>query len=172
MVKRLMNWRGFRRKRSWPNQGTIVVFACRYWRKSIKLFNLFLIGIVGGGVQLGPLSTAATNRSIVLTPGDYDDGEIGGMMIAGRRGGKPATNRLSYGTATKTLIQDSRCLKRITNRNVYSATTRATSVSWLIQGRVHDTTQIKLNFKGYVKRHASLRTIYRESRLNRDHLLT
>jgi hypothetical protein len=40
----------------------------------------FLIGIVGGGVQLGPLGTAATNRPIVPTPGDYDDGEIGGMI--------------------------------------------------------------------------------------------
>jgi hypothetical protein len=88
----------------------------------------FLIGIVGGGVQLGPLGITATNRPIVPAPGDYDDGEIGGMMI-GRgnrssrrepapvplcppqtphacpdenpdcRGGKPATNRLSYGTA-------------------------------------------------------------------------
>jgi hypothetical protein len=65
----------------------------------------------------------------VPTPGDYDDGEIGGMMIGretevfgenlphchfvhhkpdmlfpdanvDRRGGKLATNRLSYGTAT------------------------------------------------------------------------
>jgi hypothetical protein len=43
--------------------------------------NFFLSGIVGGGVQLGSLSTAATNRPIVPTPGDYDDGEIGGMMI-------------------------------------------------------------------------------------------
>jgi hypothetical protein len=34
----------------------------------------------GGGVQLGPIGTAATNRPIVLAPGDYD-GEIGGMMI-------------------------------------------------------------------------------------------
>jgi hypothetical protein len=42
---------------------------------------IFLIGIVGGGVQLGPLDTAATNRPIVSAPGDYDDGEIGGMMI-------------------------------------------------------------------------------------------
>jgi hypothetical protein len=41
------------------------------------LFNC----IVGGGVQLGPLDTAATNRPIVPAPGDYDDGEIGGMMI-------------------------------------------------------------------------------------------
>jgi hypothetical protein len=41
------------------------------------------IGIVGGGVQLGPLDTAATNRPIVPAPGDYDVGEIGGMI--GRR---------------------------------------------------------------------------------------
>jgi hypothetical protein len=72
-----------------------------------------------------PLGAAATNRPIVPAPGDYDDGEIGGMMIgrgnrstrrkpaalsttnptccpdanAGRRGGKPATNRLRYGVA-------------------------------------------------------------------------
>jgi hypothetical protein len=79
---------------------------------------------------LGSLCTAATNRSIVPAPGDYDDGEIAGMMIgkgkpkyseksfpstalsttnptccpdanSGRRDGKPATNRLSYGTAFK-----------------------------------------------------------------------
>jgi hypothetical protein len=62
---------------------------------------------------LGPLGTAATNTPIVAAPGDYDDGEICGMMgrgnhkpqmfcpdaNPGRRGGKPATNRLSYGTA-------------------------------------------------------------------------
>jgi hypothetical protein len=82
---------------------------------------------------LGPLGTAATNRPIVLAPGDYDDGEIGRMMIGrgnlstprkhapvplcppqtahacpdgnpGRRGGKPATNRLSYGTADCTTV--------------------------------------------------------------------
>jgi hypothetical protein len=29
---------------------------------------------------LGPLGTSATNRAIVPTPGDYDDGEIGGIM--------------------------------------------------------------------------------------------
>jgi hypothetical protein len=36
---------------------------------------------VGGGVQLGPFGTAGTNRPIVRAPGDYDDEEIGGMMI-------------------------------------------------------------------------------------------
>jgi hypothetical protein len=30
---------------------------------------------------LGPLGTAATNRPIVPVSGDYDDGDIGGMMI-------------------------------------------------------------------------------------------
>jgi hypothetical protein len=83
---------------------------------------------VGGGVQLGPLGTAATNRPIVPAQGDKDDGANGGTMIRkgnrstrrkpapsaalsttnptcytdanpDRRGGKPATNRLSYGTA-------------------------------------------------------------------------
>jgi hypothetical protein len=34
-----------------------------------------------GGVQLVPLGIAATNRPIVLAPGDYDDGEIGGIMM-------------------------------------------------------------------------------------------
>jgi hypothetical protein len=91
------------------------------------MYHFLKICIVGGGVQLGPLGTAATNRTIVPVPGDYDDGEIDGMMIGrgnrstrrkpapvplcpsqtphacpdanrGLRGGKPATNRLSYGT--------------------------------------------------------------------------
>jgi hypothetical protein len=81
-------------------------------------------------VQLVPLGTAATNRPSGSTPGDYDEGESGGMMSGkgsrstrrtpspeplsplqtphacpdvnpGRRGGKPTTNRLSYGTAHK-----------------------------------------------------------------------
>jgi hypothetical protein len=46
------------------------------------LISIFLIVIVwgGGGVQLGPLGTAATNRPIVPASGEYDDGEIGGMI--------------------------------------------------------------------------------------------
>jgi hypothetical protein len=35
---------------------------------------------------LDPLSTAATNWPVVLAPGDYVDGDIGGMMIGGRNG--------------------------------------------------------------------------------------
>jgi hypothetical protein len=43
--------------------------------------NLFLNWCSRDGVQLGPLGTAATNRLIVPATADYDDGEIGGMMI-------------------------------------------------------------------------------------------
>jgi hypothetical protein len=39
-----------------------------------------LVLIVGGGVQLGPLGTAATIRPIGPARGGYDVGEIGGMM--------------------------------------------------------------------------------------------
>jgi hypothetical protein len=35
---------------------------------------------MGDGVQLGPLGIAATNRPIVPPPGDYVDGEIGGII--------------------------------------------------------------------------------------------
>jgi hypothetical protein len=34
---------------------------------------------------LGPLGTVATNRPIVPAPGDYDDGEIGGIIGRGNR---------------------------------------------------------------------------------------
>jgi hypothetical protein len=34
---------------------------------------------------LGPLGTAATSRPIVPVQGDYDDGEIGGMIGRGNR---------------------------------------------------------------------------------------
>jgi hypothetical protein len=40
---------------------------------------------VGGWSQLSPLGTAATNRPIVPAPGDYDDGEFGGMIGKGNR---------------------------------------------------------------------------------------
>jgi hypothetical protein len=50
-------------------------------RKPTRPMLIFFKCISGGGVQLGPLCTTATNRPIVLAPGDYDDGEIGGMMI-------------------------------------------------------------------------------------------
>jgi hypothetical protein len=47
-------------------------------------YTFFLIGIVGIGVQWGPLGTPATNRPIVSAPGDYDHGKIGGMIDRGK----------------------------------------------------------------------------------------
>jgi hypothetical protein len=68
----------FYRRLIWTNDAIKAQYF-KYW-----FFHcaFFLIGIVGGGDQLGPLGTAATNRPIVTAPGDYDDGEIGGMMIS------------------------------------------------------------------------------------------
>jgi hypothetical protein len=40
-----------------------------------------LFRIVGSGVKISPLGTSATEWPIVLAPGDYDDGEFGGMKI-------------------------------------------------------------------------------------------
>jgi hypothetical protein len=55
-------------------------------------FYLGISSLVGGGVQLGPPGTAATDWPIVHAPGDYDDGEFGGMKI-GR--GNRSTRRKS-----------------------------------------------------------------------------
>jgi hypothetical protein len=60
---------------------TILIYSASY--QFCTCF--FLIGIVGGGVQLDPLGTAATIRPIVPVPSDYDDGEIGGMIVRGNR---------------------------------------------------------------------------------------
>jgi hypothetical protein len=65
-------------------QGIIAVIQRRLLL-SRETYLIFLIGIVGGGVQLGPLGTAATNRPIVPAPGDYDDGELCGMTGRGNR---------------------------------------------------------------------------------------
>jgi hypothetical protein len=61
--------------------GTYIYIHDFHKQVLLKYRSFFLIGIVGGGAQLGPLGTAATNRPIVRAPGDYDDGEIGGVMI-------------------------------------------------------------------------------------------
>jgi hypothetical protein len=54
------------------------------WPK-LEYVLFFFNCTVGGGVQLGPLGTAATNRPIVPAPADDDYGEIGGMIGRGNR---------------------------------------------------------------------------------------
>jgi hypothetical protein len=45
------------------------------------IFTLYEMDtVLGGGVQLGPLGTAATNRHIMPVPGDYDVGETVGFF--------------------------------------------------------------------------------------------
>jgi hypothetical protein len=92
---------------------------------------IFLIRIVGGGVQLCPLDMSATNWPILPAQGDYEDEEFRGVMMAretevlgenlaqchyvhhksrmtwpdanpGLRCGKPTTNCLNYGKAIHT----------------------------------------------------------------------
>jgi hypothetical protein len=47
--------------------------------EDVDWINLAKVGIVGDGVRLRPLGTAATSRPTLPTPGNYDDGEIGVM---------------------------------------------------------------------------------------------
>jgi hypothetical protein len=125
----------------------LIIFFLMFITSMLVLFYL-LISIVEGGVQLGPLDTATTNRPIKLKlvgwifwycgnilaslyqPRMIGDGDCGdnwwnedwqgetevlgenlpqrrffhqkshmprSVLNPGRRGGKPATNRLSYG---------------------------------------------------------------------------
>jgi hypothetical protein len=120
-------WEVRKQYKKQTNKQTVQTHAVLFLCVGVCMYS-YLIGTVGGGVQLGPLGTAVTNRHIVPAPGDHDDGEIGGMMIGrenwsswrkpapvplcppqtphacpdanpGHRRGKLATNSLSYGTA-------------------------------------------------------------------------
>jgi hypothetical protein len=52
----------------------------------IQVKSVFFLNSHSEGVEskLGPLGTSATEWTILPAPGDYDDGEFGGMKI-GRR---------------------------------------------------------------------------------------
>jgi hypothetical protein len=66
-------------------------FTNRVVVSKLLIMIFFLICIVGGEVQMGPLGTSATEWSIVPAPVDYDDREFGGMKI-GR--GNRSTRRI------------------------------------------------------------------------------
>jgi hypothetical protein len=68
-------------KKKTPNPNAECAIMSNWMKWPRHSSSVFLIGIVGEGVQLGTLGTAATSRPIVPAPGDYDDGEISGMMI-------------------------------------------------------------------------------------------
>jgi hypothetical protein len=70
----------------WLQLKLAVVHLCiakyRELQRAVLLWMfILLIGRSGGGVQLGSLGTAATSGRSVQTPGEYDGGEFGGMMI-------------------------------------------------------------------------------------------
>jgi hypothetical protein len=143
---------------------------------TVPTYLRFLIGIVGGGgvaVQLGPLGTAANNRPIVPAPGDYDDGEIGEMngrgnrstrrkpapmprcppetphAIPGRRGGKPATNRLSYGTASSMFLDNSRKLREFKNLITKTISLICSSLNFIVN--ITYTRAIRKVISGYFR---------------------
>jgi hypothetical protein len=107
---------------------------------TIKLF--FLICIGGGGVQTGSTRHIGHLLAYCTCPGRFEDGEFGGMnwqgkpkysdktcpgatlsttnptlpdpgSNPGRRGGKPATNRLSYGAAYNKTCHDQKVVSII-----------------------------------------------------------
>jgi hypothetical protein len=70
---------------------------------SHRIIIIFLIRILGGGIQLGPLDTSATNWPNVPAPCGYEDGGFGGMMIGrGNRNSrrKPAPVPLFHSSVT------------------------------------------------------------------------
>jgi hypothetical protein len=115
------------------------IINTNYWQiipstnldSSVRMISFFFKSLSEGGVQLGPLGTAATDCSIVACPGwlwcwriwwneDWQGKPKYSEKIrpsaalsttnptwpdpgsnAGRRGGKPATNRLSYGAGRR-----------------------------------------------------------------------
>jgi hypothetical protein len=107
--------------------------------------------LIGSGVQLRPLGTAATDWPIVactrrepatapLCPPQIPLDRT--WSIPGRRGGKPATNRLSYGAAhmtcliasnKKLILKNVSRVNRLINREVSFITSARTPCWFCIQ---------------------------------------
>jgi hypothetical protein len=58
-------------------------FYFKYFRRVVVTPDAFFFNSHIGGVEskMGPLGTSATEWPIVPAPGDYDEGEFGGMNI-------------------------------------------------------------------------------------------
>jgi hypothetical protein len=65
------------------------------------IINNFLISIGWDGVRLGPLGTATTNAPIAPAAGDYDDGEIDGMIGRGNQSTRRKPNPAPLLSITK-----------------------------------------------------------------------
>jgi hypothetical protein len=70
----------------------------------------FLIHVLGGGVQQGPLGTLAIYWPIVPAPGDYDDGEFGGMKIG--RGNRSTRRKPAPAPLWPTCQTEGNCFKQ------------------------------------------------------------
>jgi hypothetical protein len=68
-------------KSGFNESSSIAFLYLRHSPSYLFIYLFLLIRIVGGGVQLCPLGTSATEWPIVSAPGDYDDGEFGEMKI-------------------------------------------------------------------------------------------
>jgi hypothetical protein len=75
---------------------SILIFLINHW-PFYCVYVFFLIGIVGGGIQLGPLGTVANNGPLCQPRVIMMEKLM--EWLAGETEGKPATNRLIYGTA-------------------------------------------------------------------------
>jgi hypothetical protein len=52
--------------------GSWIRIPLEAWALAFSVCFFFLIRLVGGGVQLGPIGTAATDWPIVTSQGDYE----------------------------------------------------------------------------------------------------
>jgi hypothetical protein len=81
--------------------------------------SFFLIHLVGVESKLGPLGTSATEWPIIPAPGDYGDGEFGGMKIG--RGNRSTRRKRAQAPLCSTQIPLDKTRAR----------TRAAAVGWL-----------------------------------------
>jgi hypothetical protein len=140
--------------------------------------SIFFSSVSWGGVRLSPLGTSATNWPIVPAPDDDECGAVGGIRIGrGNRSThrkptpvplcppqiphdltwariqaaarKPATNRLSYGTASPSIL---RRLLAKSGKNDYVILRRLALPPSLVRHRPNVLSIFKLSYSSYAYR--------------------